>query len=204
MTAVINALDPAGNGAEPVIALSEPYQVSVRLKGVCPLLFHRWSNEAVASKSAAAKNSAAKKQDNVESYVWRLPDNNHIGLPGEYVRMACVMAAKFRQDPRSPRKSAYDLYRAAVISLTELADLGVASWDYLDRRRVMVQRNGVTRERPAMSAGWEASLTFQVQLPEYVPPSDFLDVLTNAGRLIGIGDFRPSYGRFQVVGFSTH
>jgi hypothetical protein len=26
-------------------------------------------------------------------------------------------------------------------------------------------------------------------------------VIDDAGRLIGVGDFRPTYGRFSVVGF---
>ena len=112
-----------------------------------------------------------------------------------------ITAAKFRQDPRSPRKSAMDLYKAAVVSITDLASFGTTTWDYMDQRRVMVQRAGITRSRPAFNAGWSATFLFQVQLPEYVQPSDLLDVLTNAGRLIGVGDFRPSYGRFQVTDF---
>jgi hypothetical protein len=65
----------------------------------------------------------------------------------------------------------------------------------------MVQRNGITRSRPAFHPGWSAQFMFQVQLPEYAPSRDVLDVLTNAGRLVGVGDFRPSYGRFQVTDF---
>lgn len=198
----VDALAPVSNDAAEIIALSNIYIAEFTITGTAPLLFHRWSVEAVAEKAAAAKGSAAKKTDDVQSYVWRLP-SNEIGMPGEYVRQAMIHAAKFRQDPRSPRKSAMDLYKAAVVSLTDLASLGTADWDYLDQRRVMVQRSGVTRARPAFHAGWKAHFMFQVQLPEYVPSSDLLDVLTNAGRLIGVGDFRPSYGRFQVTDFQA-
>lgn len=197
-----DTLSPVSNDAQPSIEGTAPYQVSAALTGTSAFLFHRWSNEAVAAKSAAAKGSAAKKTDDVESYVWRL-ENGEIGIPGEYVRQAVVNAAKYRQDPRSPRKSAMDLYKAAVVPLTDLASLGTDKWDYLDQRRVTVQRSAITRMRPAFHAGWTAEFEFQVQLPEYVQPADLLDVLVNAGRLVGIGDFRPTYGRFQIVKFSV-
>lgn len=189
------------NDAADVLSLSIPYVVETTITGTAALLFHRWSCEAVAEKASAAKNSAGKKTDNVESYVYRCDDGT-IGLPGEYVRQAIIHAAKFRQDPRSPRKSAMDLYKAAVVSLTDLASLGSRDWDYLDQRRVMVQRNGVTRVRPAFHKGWTATLQLQVLLPEYVTPADLHHVLTDAGRLVGVADFRPTYGRFAVTSFA--
>ena len=190
----------ATNGAEDIIEMSQPFTANVKVRGVSDMLFHRWNCESVEAKSTAAKGSKAKKTDDVESYVYRNA-RGEICLPGEYVRQAIIMAAKFRQDPRSPRKSAFDLFKAAVLSLTDLASLGAKDWDYLDRRRVCVQRNGITRSRPAMLAGWTAEVQFLVTLPEYVSPTILHDVLVNAGRLIGVGDFRPTYGRFAVESF---
>ena len=190
------------NGAEPDIDLQRPYVATVEIEGVAPLLFHAWNNEAVEEKAKSAKGSKAKKSDNVESYVYRL-DNGEIGIPGEYIRGAIINAAKFRQDPRSPRKSMMDLMRAAIVPLTELASLGKADWDYIDMRRVTVQRNAITRHRPAFLAGWTAEFELLCNLSSYVPPELLADVLTDAGRLIGIGDFRPSYGRFQVRKFAV-
>jgi hypothetical protein len=198
----LKAIAPAGNGAEPDILVTIPYTVQVTIEGSATLLFHRWDNEAVASKAAAAKNSAAKKRDNIESYVYRL-DNGHLGLPGEYLRQSVIGAARYRQDPRSSRKSAIDLFKAGVITLTEIADLGVKEWDYIDRRRVTIQRSGVTRERPALKAGWKATFELLVQTPEYIDQATLLAVLGEAGRLIGVGDFRPTFGRFQVVAFKV-
>lgn len=190
------------NGAAPLIAIDEPYSVEFTIEGVCPILFHRWDDEAVAAKANARKNSAQKKTDNVESYVYRNEDNE-ICLPGIYMHRAIQLAAKFKQDPRSPRKSAFDLYCAAAVPMTEHASLGTAQWDYIDRRRVTVQRNGITRERPAFLAGWRATFEFMVTLPEYVGPMDLLETITLAGRCIGVADFRPTYGRFSVVNFEV-
>jgi hypothetical protein len=190
------------NGGATEIERSIPYRVSLTIRGEADLLFHRWNCEAVEAKSKAAKGSAAKKTDNIESYVYR-NEAGEICLPGEYLRQAVISAAKFRQDPRSPRKSAVDLVKAAVVSLTPLASLGVTEWDYEHRCRVQVQRNGVTRVRPALRAGWQASFVFAVNLPEYVSQEMLLGLLTDAGRLVGVGDFRPTYGRFQVTSFTV-
>ncbi|MBK9944376.1 MAG: hypothetical protein IPP13_22480 [Kouleothrix sp.] len=199
---LVTAFAEVSNGAEPAIAEGYPYRVEITIEGVADLLFHRWNNEAVEEKAKAAKGSTAKKTDDIESYVYRAPNGN-IALPGEYLRQATIHAAKFRQDPRSPRKSAMDLFKAAIVNLTPVADLGSASWDYLDRRRVVVQRAAVTRTRPAMLAGWRATFELLCNLPEYIPPQMLNEVISNAGRLVGVGDFRPTYGRFVVAHFGV-
>jgi len=190
------------NGAIATIDASMPYIVRASLVGTADLLFHRWNCEAVDAKGKAAKGSKAKKTDDIESYVYR-NDANELALPGEYVRQSIIHAAKFRQDPRSPRKSAMDLFKAGVIGLTPLASLGVSSWDYEHRCRVTIQRNGITRCRPAMKAGWTIEVDLLVNLPEYIAVDVLNDVLVNAGRLIGVGDFRPTYGRFAVRSFEA-
>lgn len=200
-TETIGGTSPS-NDAAPDIETCLPLVATFTLEGTSPFLFHRWSNEAVAEKAAAAKNSAAKKADNVDSYVYR-NEAGELCVPGEYVRMSAITAAKYRQDPRSSRKSAMDLFKAGIVSLTELSSLGTTAWDYLDARRVMVQRSGVTRQRPAMNAGWRAEFRFMVNTPEYIDARLLHAVLCDAGRLIGIGDFRPTFGRFLVKSFTT-
>jgi hypothetical protein len=186
-----------------------PYSVEVTIRGTSAMLFHRWQDAAVAEKAAAAKGSRAKKTDNVESYLYRDEDKS-ICLPGEYLRQAIAGpqgAAKYRQDPRSSRKSALDLYKASVVSLTELAPITTATdevaktWDYLDSRRVTVQRAGITRVRPAFLAGWSATIVLSVLQPGYIPTPTLLEVLQDAGRFVGVGDFRPTHGRFAVENY---
>ena len=190
------------NGAADAIEITQPYVATVSIEGIADLLFHRWNPEAVDAKAEAAKGSRTKKTDDIESYVYR-NNGGDICIPGEYLRQAIIGAARFRQDPRSPRKSAMDLFKAGVVSLTTLASLGVDRWDYEDRRRVVVQRSGVNRTRPAMKAGWSAEFDLQVMLPEYIRPSMLNEVIAGAGRLIGVGDFRPTYGRFNVTKFGV-
>jgi hypothetical protein len=198
------------NAGEDAIIADAPYSVAVTITGVCPIMFHRWQSDEVDSKAAAPKGSRQKKTDNVEAYVYR----NEFGvicLPGEYLRGTLINpsngSAKYRQDPRSPRKSALDLYRASIISLTLLAPIiradgtEATTWEYTDRRRVMVQRQGVTRERPCFGEGWSAQVVFMCQAPGYIPPAALHAALNDSGKFVGVGDFRPSYGRFLVTEF---
>jgi hypothetical protein len=195
---VVPITDDVTNGGKRFIDATLPYVANVRIKGTADILFHRWNAEAVDEKAKAAKNSAAKKTDNVESYVYR-NDQDEICIPGEYLRGAIILAAKYKQDPRSPRKSAMDLYKAGIVAITPLASLGVRDWDYEDRRRVVIQRSGVNRVRPAMKAGWQVEMRFLVTLPEYIDPPALHETIILAGRIGGLGDFRPTYGRFQVT-----
>lgn len=205
------SISEVSNDGAAIIELTQPYTATVRVQGSAALLFHRWSNESVAEKAASAKGSKAKKTDDVDSYIWR-DTEGRICLPGQYLVGSLTDprngAAKYRQDPRSPRKSALDLYRAGVLPLTELAPIRsvatkdvVQTWDFLDQRRVTVQRSGITRVRPAFLAGWEADVQLLVTTPEYIPPAELHACLTAAGRLVGVGDFRPTFGRFLITSF---
>jgi hypothetical protein len=115
--------------------------------------------------------------------------------------MSIVHAAKYKQDPRSPRKSAMDLYKAAIVPLTLYASLGTPSWDYEHKCRVVIQKSGITRSRPAIKSGWKATFLLNILLPEYVNEYDLHEVISVAGRVTGLGDFRPTYGRFQIINY---
>ena len=201
MNAVVEKFDATNGGAE-TIESGIPYRLAFQLTGTSDLLFHRWNAEAVDEKAKAKKGSTAKKTDDVASYLYRCDDGT-VAIPGEYVRQAIIHAAKFRQDPRSPRKSAMDLYKAGVVALTNLASTGKADPDYYDTRRVVVQRAGVNRTRPALKVGWKAEFEFLILTPEYIAPMDLHSVLTQAGVLVGLADFRPTFGRFGITSFEV-
>jgi len=189
----------SNDGAEAALS-SAPYQITFTIRGVADLLFHRWSNEDVAAKATAKRGSAVKKTDNLEAYVWR-DDAGMVCLPGVYLHKALIEAGKFMQDPRSSRpKQACDLFKAAFVPVTLLCPLG-PKWEIEDKRRMVVNRSGITRTSPGFKAGWEASFDFDVILPEYVSETMLYEALSLAGRVIGLAQYRPTYGRFQVVKF---
>jgi hypothetical protein len=201
------------NGADDAVSTQRPYTMIVEIEGVSAMLFHAWNNEAVEAKGKAAKGSAEKKTDNLDTYVYR-NDRQQLTIPGEYLRMSLVNAARWMQDPRSPRKSMMDLAKAALIVANgddgnELTPILVGNhddgwrptrdWDYVDRRRVTVQRAGITRQRPAFRSGWRARFAVTVLTPEYIDAKRLRELLDISGKLVGLADFRPTYGRYVVV-----
>lgn len=71
-----------------------------------------------------------------------------------------------------------------------------ASGKFLDYRGVRTSQGRVMRTRPRFDE-WSIAITVLVD-ESILDPRDVLDAFSHAGRLVGIGDFRPRYGRFQV------
>lgn len=68
--------------------------------------------------------------------------------------------------------------------------------NYKDLRRVGNQQNSVMRCRP-MFSGW--SLRVPVLLEQSIlDRRDLLEIADRAGQMIGLGDYRPRFGRFTV------
>jgi len=194
--------DQTTNGAEEGITATKPYTAFITLKGDAPLLFHNWNCESIAEKAGAAKGSKSKKTDDIESYVYRDADG-YLGIPGKNFHGALIEAGRYQSDPRSPRKSMKDMLKAAIVPLDVVAPFHPKKqdWDYLDKQRVTIQRAGITRTRPAMLEGWQVTFRVLVTLPDYLTETVLRNLAREAGRLIGLCDFRPTYGRFGVTRF---
>ena len=65
-------------------------------------------------------------------------------------------------------------------------------------RMVKVQKQRVMRTRPIFR---DRSATFSILLDEtQLDPRQVVDILHLAGRYVGLGDWRPRFGRFEVTG----
>ncbi|WP_025322281.1 hypothetical protein [Deferrisoma camini] len=68
---------------------------------------------------------------------------------------------------------------------------------FVSRMMVMVQRNRTLRTRP-MFPEWRA--TFELQIfSDVIDVSVVHNALMEAGLYVGIGEYRPKYGRFEVI-----
>lgn len=66
-----------------------------------------------------------------------------------------------------------------------------------DRRTVGNQASRVVRTRPRFPAGWTLRFSVDYQ-DDVVNAQEVIDIVTKAGRLIGLGDYRPRFGRFAA------
>lgn len=71
--------------------------------------------------------------------------------------------------------------------------------DYsLDMQFVRVARAGIPRARPRFNAGWEAEFTVIIT-DSTLTMATVKNMLEYGGRHVGLGDFRPRFGLFEVV-----
>ena len=71
---------------------------------------------------------------------------------------------------------------------------------FQDQRMVVVGRARVTRTRPIFHE-WGLELTVSYD-PEIVDREHVIEAMQTAGRFVGLGDYRPKFGRFEVVWFT--
>jgi hypothetical protein len=176
------------------------YDISI--SGTTDLLFHAYSIQDVERKAKASKGSNEKKTDNLEAYTYRDGDGN-LAIPALNLYASLADSARSFQDPRSPRKSLRDLARATIRIRPQMITLlpKRKTWDYVDQRRVVVQRSGVVRSRPAIRAGWKAQVQLLVTDNRMINEQLVHDLISKAGRAQGLGDFRPLFGLFRVDHF---
>lgn len=179
----------------------------VRLVGVAPVLMHngRGSDplDPMAKQVARLTRKRSKTEADYEQIArieWHMSlwtDGGRPCLPGEAVEAALVQAARTKR-----------LGRAAAAGLLcpgnpLLEYAGPTTIDELwadDRFRlrvsVQVQRRRTMRTRPIFP---EWSVTVELQfLPTLFDEAQVLELLRIAGDQIGVGDWRPRFGRFRV------
>ena len=189
------------------------YTVSVKTKGTAPLIQHRfpipdWEDR---SKGGTVRTGSPDYTQEWREYFYETPDDM-IYQPAAHFEGAMVKAAVNFKITGKRGKTYKDLFRAAVfvtpdqiphnIAVPNELDTDADKPLYLDVRPVVVNRARVVRIRPTFSAGWELEFTLEV-IDDQINSELVQDVLALAGKTVGIGDFRPKFGRFSVARFEV-
>lgn len=191
------------------------YTVDVSVIGIAPLMQHRYPMPDFSASGKGGKKSTGSHDYTQEwrEYFYTDSDGN-IYQPAEHFDAAIKKAATNFKVTGKRGKSYKDLVSASVfISPDRIYHEGFKVPDeldtdadkplYIDYRPVVVQRARVPRARPTFKAGWK--LDFEIQVIDDEMPADILqDILTLAGKSVGIGDYRPRFGRFNVAHFEVH
>jgi hypothetical protein len=67
------------------------------------------------------------------------------------------------------------------------------------RKGVVISGSRVIRVRPMIPAGWSLTFTLEYDDTVIVDQQSLLRSMVDAGALVGLGDWRPKYGRFSVT-----
>ena len=123
-------------------------------------------------------------------------DDGNLVQPALHIEAAMIKAAaNFRFQGKKTFK---DPFKSAVFIEPELIPHESQEWT-IDERPVVVNKSRIIRARARLDS-WALSFVILV-IDERITGAIVKDVLTDAGQYYGIGDNRPRFGRFEVVGF---
>ncbi len=175
-------------------------QYEVVITGTSPILFHNPSSMTL-KKSAAKKSIPTPAVEADASAYWNR-DKTTLVFPGPNLHRALVEASRgYKVGKRSIVP-----YVAGSVQIEEF-EIPFNTTKYeIDTRRAVVQRQGIMRSRARLDK-WTLAFTLNVD-SEDMEATDFgalQEILKEAGRRIGVGDFRPSkggpFGKFVVKKF---
>lgn len=166
------------------------------ITGIRPLLMH--SPKAMSKPRDAGGKLGVKKipseVEEAEANAYRL-DSGELYFPGMNVRAAIVGPGGAAAGMKFGKITAAQAFCSGAFVFDEPCVLRDPKTkkpllEYeRDVRRVMVQKNGVQRSRPKLLE-WEFSWRVEID-SDFMAPSGVLALLRRAGRVAGLGDFRP-------------
>jgi len=186
------------------------YAVNVTIQGTAPLMQHRFPMPELSTMSKGGTKHTGAKDYTQEWKEYLYTSNGMIIQPASHIEGAMVKAAASFKITGKRGKSYKDLFSANVfidpieiphnIPIPDELDCDADKQLYIDMRPVIVMRARVVRLRPTFKAGWSLSFTINV-IDDELPFEILSDVLNLAGKTVGIGDYRPKFGRFMVTKF---
>ena len=182
----------------------------VRINGISPMLQHRPTEEGLGGDGNGTRrvklDTTITPREVAAKAVYQAKDGSFYFPSGAIARLLREAGSNHKQ--RGNRKSMKYVIPGAVFQTAEaiplLTELGQPIMDFdIDSRPVTIpSTKGVVMRHRARFERWAAQFTLEID-DATIPPEFILQLLTEGGRAIGIGDFRPErggpFGRFQVT-----
>lgn len=178
------------------------YRINGTIEGIADLLFNAPPPVEEEEQDRKTKKHPSKMTvaENRADSMKRLHQNGHgIHLPPGGFEKALLDGANLA-GLKDGKRSLSTLLKATVF-LEEDPTLGCEKPDYIHEKQGRVPpRTGamVVIRRPAMNTGWTATFSLVVTTDRIVE-SDVRLALETAGMLVGLGGWRPRYGRFKIT-----
>jgi len=178
-------------------------EIKVSIKGITPLLMHRFPNDGADEPSKKRTGVPNWKQE-AELALYKNPDGT-IYEPAEHLEKSIQNAAKSFKIA-GKRGATYGKLVGATLEVYPDAIPHKIQTYEIDSRSVVVQRARIIRYRPRFDS-WELEFTIRL-LDDQLPVSVIKEVLDQAGLYVGIGDYRPQrggkFGKFMVTKFKEN
>lgn len=183
--------------------------MKLKITGSSPLLMHsdRFSNPLdPATKKHKELTSKRKKTDEDHEaiarseYVGSLYIEDGIGpfIPAMNIDAAFVEAAKMNKLGKHAKRAMMILEDKVPLRYEGPRKAAELATDprFIDARSVRVSMARLTRYRPRFN-DWSLTCTLAFD-SDQINANEVRQIVENAGKLVGLGDFRPRFGRFSV------
>jgi len=168
-------------------------KVEFTIQGTSSMLMHRYPMEDDQGKEAKRKGEQYDPTEDAEKCLYK--NKQGCFIPSTWIEACMREAGKGFKKGKATYKAI--IQSSAFVSPDEIS-LGLKTYDAIDRRPAVIQRNRIVRSRPMFNPGWQ--ITFEIEYDDQeIKEEVLLQILTEAGRTKGIGDYRPKFGRFKVV-----
>jgi hypothetical protein len=177
-----------------------------RIEGITAYLMHAATEEQLSqSDTRQVRVDKAPPREQASKALNQLPDGKYFVPSAAIARLVREQASNHKQ--RGSRKSMKYVVPGAVFQTTDALILlegtkPAKNWEVDSRPVTIPATKGRIMRHRARFEKW--SIEFALEVDDSVLPPEFvLQLLTEGGRAIGIGDYRPEkggpFGRFQVV-----
>lgn len=184
-------------------------EIRFKITGVAPMLMHsdRFANPLdPATKAHKELTSKRKKTDEdiaaIAESEWKgsLYWSKEIGIfmPTMNVRKSLIEGARLNKLGKHIERAVIFLSEAAKLIYSGPQDKNELWNDerFVDARSVVVSRSRLIRYRPVFREwSFHVDIVFDENI---INLSDVVMCFQNAGRVVGLGDFRPMFGRYSV------
>lgn len=180
-------------------------QVTIKIQGISPLLINKFQDNAslpkVSKKGHQTDRGTPRQQ--AEKTAYYDEDTKLLWVPSIWLKGAVTnISSDYRL--RNSRKNSKSVIGGCFRPITEkiyFEENYKLENIEIDSRPVVIQRARVMKHRARIER-WTLTFIFEIE-DDIIPLEDINEMVTDAGRRSGIGDYRPSkggpFGRFQVI-----
>lgn len=172
----------------------------VKIVGRRSLLLH----QIPQSLGERGRGERMSPEEEANAAIYR-DSSGVIALPSLNLKASIRDGAKQFRVPGRGKTSYKDLIKSGIEIEPSMIPLKVPggknpenSWK-IDTRPVVVQRARIMRSRPRFDE-WELEFTANIVDP-LITAQQLREIIESAGRYVGLGDFRPEFGLFDLVSF---
>lgn len=178
---------------------------TITVKGLSPLIMHRWSEKARKEMldkqmKKTVKKGAKSPEEQYEASIYKL-DDGKLGFPADAFKKAMIRGAKQLGLKMTDARTCFFVH--GQYCTRDDRELVPISGD-IQPREDMVRLNGATADIRfrGQVVGWSADLNISYN-SSITSFDQIVNMLHAAGYGVGVGEWRPekdgTFGRFEVV-----